>query len=56
MGHIVDQEHRHLGGNNLKSLALNVEERKKLMKKARAHTKLVMMMMMIMMILKLKKT
>jgi hypothetical protein len=36
----VDQDIRLLGERNLKNLALNREEWKKLLKKARAHTEL----------------
>jgi hypothetical protein len=38
MGAGVDQDIRHLGERYWRILALNKEERKKLLKKARAHT------------------
>jgi hypothetical protein len=37
-GNIVDQDIRLLGGRNWKNLALNKEEWRKLLKKAKAHT------------------
>jgi hypothetical protein len=40
MGDRVDQDIRLLGEENWESLALNREEWKKILKKARAHTRL----------------